>query len=67
MVPVLITLGIAAVFFVVLALAVATWTEFFKNIDRRWIFLLMLLAVGVPIYVLGLRALLSVGPAPRAT
>ncbi len=27
--------------------------EFFKNIDRRWIFLLMLLAVAVPIYVIG--------------
>lgn len=28
--------------------------EFFKNLDRRWIFLLMFLAVAVPIYVTGL-------------
>jgi hypothetical protein len=27
--------------------------EFFKNLDRRWIFLLMLLAVAVPVYWIG--------------
>ena len=27
--------------------------DFFKNIDRRWIFTLMLIAVGVPVYVIG--------------
>ncbi len=27
--------------------------EYFRNLDRRWIFLLMLLSVAVPIYVIG--------------
>ena len=27
--------------------------EFFKNLDKRWIFLMMLIAVVVPIYVIG--------------
>ena len=27
--------------------------EFLKNLDKRWIFLMMLLSVGIPIYVIG--------------
>ena len=27
--------------------------EFFKNLDKRWIFLLMFLSVSVPIYIIG--------------
>lgn len=27
--------------------------EFFKNLDKRWIFLMMFLAVAIPIYVIG--------------
>jgi uncharacterized membrane protein len=37
----------------VLAGLVAWNTEFFKNLDRRWIFLMMFLATAVPIYVIG--------------
>lgn len=49
----LITLGATAAFLVVMIFAVRARTEFFKNLDRRWIFLLMLVAVAVPVYVIG--------------
>lgn len=53
MIPVLITLGIVVAFFAVLTVLIVRYTEFFKNVDRRWIFLLMFLSVAVPIFVLG--------------
>ena len=36
--------------------------EFLKNLDRRWIFLMMFLAVTVPIYIIG-----RTGKAPKAS
>jgi len=50
--PQLLTLLIAIAGSIVLTLAVWRWTEFFKTLDRRWIFLLMFLAVAIPIYVI---------------
>ncbi|MEE9129158.1 MAG: hypothetical protein V3T84_04005 [Phycisphaerales bacterium] len=49
----LMTLGITAAFLILLTFAVISWTNFFKTIDRRWVFLLMLFSVAVPVYVIG--------------
>lgn len=41
------------VFLALLIGVVAKWIDFFNRLDRRWIFLLMFLAVAVPVFVIG--------------